>query len=70
MDNCTALYASYLHFTFGTNKMHASLRANEILVFFPAFLYRFMLFEFQVKDAVRTIVHVQIVQSSPGSVQV
>ncbi len=55
MDNFTALYTSYLHFTVPTDSVHASPRAYGILVFFPAFLYKFMLFEFWVKDVVETI---------------
>ncbi len=60
MDNFTALYTLYLHFTFGTNSMHASTGAFGILIFLLAFFYKFMLLEFQVKDAAGTIDHVQI----------
>ncbi len=65
MENITALYGSYLHFTFGTNLVHTFPRAYGILVVLPAFLYKFM-FEFWVKDAAGTIDHVQIVSASPG----
>ncbi len=57
MDDFTALYTSYLYFTFGTNSVHVSPPAYAI----PVFFYKFMLFEFRVKDAVGTINHVQIV---------
>ncbi len=60
MDNFTALYSSYLRFTFGTNLMHASPHAYEIFIFILTIFYKFMLFEFQVKDAVGTINHAQI----------
>ncbi len=50
MDNFTALYTSYLRFTFGTNSMHASPCANRIFVFLLTFFYKFMLLEFRVKD--------------------
>ncbi len=50
MDNFTALNTSYLCITFGTNLMHASPCAYGFFVFFPAFFYKFMLFEFWVKD--------------------
>ncbi len=60
MDNFTALYILYLRFTFGTNSMHVSPHAYRILVFLLAFFYRFMLFEFRVKDAAGTIDHAQI----------
>ncbi len=49
-DNFTALYTSNLGLTFGTNLMHASPRGYGIFVFIFAFFYKFMLFEFEVKD--------------------
>ncbi len=60
MDNFTALYTSYLLFTFGTNLMHASPRGHGISVFYSAFCYKFMLFEFQVKGVMGTVDHAQI----------
>ncbi len=59
-DNVTALYTSYLLFTFGTNLMHASPRACGILVFFPAYFYKFMLFKLWFKDCTGTIDHVRV----------
>ncbi len=50
IDNFAALQTSYLRFTFGTNSMHASPLAYGILVLVLAFFYKFMLFEFRVKD--------------------
>ncbi len=70
MDNLTALYTSYLRFTFSTNSMHASPSAYRILVFVLAIFYKFMLFEFQVKDAAGTIDHAQIAKASPGADEV
>ncbi len=70
MDNFTALYASYQCFTFGTVSMHASPCAYGFLFFFPAFFYKFMLFEFRVKDAAGIIGHAQIAEASPGPVKV
>ncbi len=58
MDNFTALSASYLRFTSGTNSMHTSPRVQGIFGFALAFLY--LLFEFQVKDPAGTIDHAQI----------
>ncbi len=55
MDNFTALYTSYLHFTLGTESMHT----EDIFVFVLASFYKLMLFEFEVKDT-GTINHVQI----------
>ncbi len=57
MCNFTALYTSHLHFSFATISMHATPRACGILVFFPAFFYKFILFEFCVKDTAGTIDH-------------
>ncbi len=53
MDNLTVLYASYLYF--GTNSTHTYPCAYGIFVFF----YKFLLFEFQVKDVAGIIDHVQ-----------
>ncbi len=39
MDNLTAPYTSYLHFTFGTDSMHASPRAYGTFVFFTTLLF-------------------------------
>ncbi len=50
MDSFTALYTSYLRFTFGTNSMHASPGAYRIFVLVLAFFYKFMVFEPRVKD--------------------
>ncbi len=50
MDNFTALYTSFLQFTFGTSLLHTSPRAYKIFVFILASFYKFMLFELQVKD--------------------
>ncbi len=60
MDNFAALDTSYLRFTFASVSMHPSPRAYRIFVFVLAFFYKFMLFQFHVKDAVGTIDHVQI----------
>ncbi len=56
MDNFTALYASYLRFTFGTD---SSPRAYRIFVFLLAVFYKFMPFKFPIKDVVGIIDHVQ-----------
>ncbi len=69
MENFTALYTSYLHFTFGTNLMHAAPRAYGIFVFVLAFFYRFVLFLFRVKDATKTVNHAQIAWASLGPVE-
>ncbi len=66
MENLTALYTSYLRFTFGTNVMHASSCSYRIFVFVLAFFYTFMLTEFWVKDALGTIDHAQIALASLG----
>ncbi len=55
MDNFTALYTSYLRFTFGTNMILLVLRG---FVFSPAF-YKFMSFKLRVKDTARTVDHAQ-----------
>ncbi len=68
MDNFSALYTSNLCFIFGTNLMHASPRAYGILIFLPAFFYKFMLFEFWVKDAARIMDHAQNALASPSPV--
>ncbi len=68
-ENFTVLHALYLRFTFGTNSMHTSSRAYRILVFLSAFFYKFMLFDFQVKDAAGIIDHAQIALASPGSAE-
>ncbi len=47
MVNFTALYTSYLCFTFGTNSTNTSPCAYGLLVFFLAFFHIFMLFEMQ-----------------------
>ncbi len=65
MDNFTALYTSYLRFTL-LNSVCASTRAHGILVFFPAFFYRFMLFDFWVKDTTGVIDHAQTAYASLG----
>ncbi len=62
MDNLTVLYA--ICFTLGTNLMHVTTHAYGVLVFFPAFFYKFMLFEFWVKDNMGTVGQVQIAQAS------
>ncbi len=60
MDNFTTLYASYLHFAFSTNSMHAFSHAYGILVFSPAFFYKFMLcLIFRSKTVSGTINHAQ-----------
>ncbi len=69
MDSYTVLHTSYLCFTFGTNLMHASPRADTIPVFLPAFFNKFKLFEFQVKDTAGTIDHAQIASSSMSPVE-
>ncbi len=60
MENFTVLYTSYLYVTFGTNPLHASPCAYGIFVSVLAFFYKFLLFEFWVKDAAGTVDHVQI----------
>ncbi len=60
MDNFTALCTSYLIFTDGTSLLHASPRAFGTFVSFPALLQKFMLLEFQVKNTVGTVDHVQL----------
>ncbi len=57
MDNLQG--CMLLFYTSDTNSMQASPRARDILVFFPAFFYKFMLFEFQVKGDAGTIDHAQ-----------
>ncbi len=69
MDKFTALYTSYLRFTPGTNSMHASPCAYRISGFVLAFLYKFMPFKFQVKDATATISHTQITWASLGPIE-
>ncbi len=49
--------------------MHTSPYAYGILVFLLTFFYKFMLFEFQVKDAVGTINHAQNTEVSPVPVK-
>ncbi len=42
---------------------------SGILVFFTAFLYKFKLLVFRVKDAAGTVDHPQNTQASPGPVE-
>ncbi len=70
MDNFTALYTSYLRFTFGTNSTHAFSCAYRVFGLVLAFLYKFMLFGSGSKTAAGTTDHVQITQASPGPVKV
>ncbi len=49
--------------------MQASSYAYIFFVFFPAFFYKFMLFEFRVKDTAGTVDHAQNASASPGPVE-
>ncbi len=70
MDNFTALNTLYLGFTFGVNLMYASPCVYWILVFLLAFIYKFVLFKFRVKDAIGTIDYAQIAKRSLVLVEV
>ncbi len=59
MDNLTALHTLYLLFTFSTNEMHANPHAFGILVLLLSGFYKFMLFDFWVKDTMGTMDNAQ-----------
>ncbi len=59
MSNSENMYTSFLHFTFAAI-CTLPLIAYGIPVFFPAFFYKFMLFEFRSKTSAQTVDHTQI----------
>ncbi len=69
MKTWTALQRCALHiYALLLVQIVTSFCAYGILVFFTVFLYKFMLFEFRVKDAAGSVDHMQMRRKHAGAV--